>query len=133
MFELLDGLEFSAAERERIMRTALVAPALFDEIAQAAKPSELHEALSAHPLEAVALGAALSGDGPDDLSGEAIDWFARLRHVRLAITGDDLRAAGIPPGPELGRRLDAALARKLDGELDDGRQAELSAALEARV
>ncbi len=133
MFELLDGLEFSAGERERIMRTALVAPALFDEIAQAAKPSELHEALSAHTLEAVALGAALSGDGPDDRSSEAIDWFARLRHVRLAITGDDLRAAGIPPGPELGRRLDAALARKLDGELDDGRQAELSAALEARV
>jgi tRNA nucleotidyltransferase (CCA-adding enzyme) len=133
MFELLDGLEFSAGERERIMRSALVAPALLDEIATAAKPSELYEALFAHTLEAVALGAALSGDGPVDLSSEAADWFQRLRHVRLAITGDDLLAAGIPSGPELGRRLDAALARKLDGELDGGREAELNAALEARL
>ncbi len=37
------------------------------------------------------------------------------------------------PGPELGRRLNATLARKLDGELADGREAELSAALEASV
>jgi tRNA nucleotidyltransferase (CCA-adding enzyme) len=133
MFELLDGLEFSAGERERIMRSALVAPALGDEMAEAAKPSQLHDALFAHTLEAVALGAALSGEGPDGLGGEAADWFQRLRHVRLAITGDDLLAAGIPSGPELGRRLDAALARKLDGELDDGREAELNAALEARL
>ena len=133
MFELLDGLEFSAGERERIMRSALVAPALGNEMAEAAKPSELHDALFAHTLEAVALGAALSGEGPDGVSGEASDWFQRLRHVRLAITGDDLLAAGIPSGPELGSRLDAALARKLDGELDDGREAELNAALEARV
>jgi tRNA nucleotidyltransferase (CCA-adding enzyme) len=133
MFELLDGLEFSAGERDRIMRSALVAPALGSEMAEAAKPSELRDALFAHTLEAVALGAALSDKGPDGVSGEAADWFQRLRHVHLAITGDDLLAAGIPSGPELGRRLDAALARKLDGELDDGRDAELNAALEARL
>jgi tRNA nucleotidyltransferase (CCA-adding enzyme) len=133
MFELLDGLEFSAGERDRIMRSALVAPALGNEMAEAAKPSELREALFAHTLEAVALGAALSDKGTDGVRGEAADWFQRLRHVRLAISGDDLLAAGIPSGPELGRRLDAALARKLDGELDDGREAELNAALEARL
>ncbi len=133
MFELLDRLEFTAAERERIMRSALVAPALLDEIAEAAKPSELHEALFAHTLEAIALGGALSGDGPASVSADATQWLQRLRHVRLAITGDDLLAAGIPAGPDVGRRLDAALARKLDGELDDGREAELNAALEARV
>jgi tRNA nucleotidyltransferase (CCA-adding enzyme) len=133
MFELLDGLEFSAGERERIMRSALVAPALGGAIAEAAKPSELRDALFAHTLEAVALGAALSGEGPDGVSREAADWFQRLRHVRLGITGDDLLAAGIPSGPELGRRLDGALARKLDGELDGSREAELKAALEARL
>ncbi len=99
MFELLDELEFSAGERERIMRAALVAPALPEEMAAAAKPSELQQALFAHTLEAVALAAALSGDGPDGRSGEAVEWFERLRHVRLGITGDDLLAAGIPPGP----------------------------------
>jgi tRNA nucleotidyltransferase (CCA-adding enzyme) len=131
MFELLDALEFTAGDRERIMRSALVAPALVDEMAEASRPSELREALFAHTLEAVALAGALGGDGPLSVSDGATEWLARLRHVRLQITGDDLLAAGIPTGPELGRRLDSALARKLDGELADGREAELGAALEA--
>jgi hypothetical protein len=52
--------------------------------------------------------------------------------VSLAITGDDLLAAGLAPGPQIGMRLKAALACKLDGELsEDGAGAELKAALEA--
>jgi tRNA nucleotidyltransferase (CCA-adding enzyme) len=54
--------------------------------------------------------------------------------VRLLIGGDDLLAAGIPEGLEIRRRLEAALRLKLDGGLpSSGREAELSAALEARV
>ncbi len=49
--------------------------------------------------------------------------------MRLAITGQDLIAAGIPSGPEIGRRLALALERRLDGELRDGRDAEIEAAL----
>jgi tRNA nucleotidyltransferase (CCA-adding enzyme) len=129
MFELLDGLEFSAAERERIMRSALVAVSLVGELTSAVRPSRLHEALSARPLEAVALAGAMSEEG----AATARRWLGELRHVRLSITGDDLLAAGVRAGPELGRRLDAALARKLDGELADGARAELGAALEASV
>jgi tRNA nucleotidyltransferase (CCA-adding enzyme) len=133
MYELLDGLEFTAAERERILRTARAAPALVAAMAHAAAPSQLHSALSAHTLEAVALAGALSERGPASVSAAAADWLERLRHVRLAINGDDLLAAGVCAGPQLGMRLDAALARKLDGELDDGRDAELRAALQATV
>jgi hypothetical protein len=39
----------------------------------------------------------------------------------------------VPAGPQLGRRLTEALRRKLDGDLPQGRDAELRAALEARV
>ena len=78
------------------------------------------------------LGSILFTDSP--VAGEvASDWFQRLRPVRLQISGDDLVAAGVAPGPEVGRRLAAALARKLDGELEDGREAELRAALETTV
>ncbi len=52
--------------------------------------------------------------------------------MRLAITGEDLLAAGVPQGPEIGRRLEAALRERLDGELADGREAELAAALESQ-
>ena len=57
-------------------------------------------------------------------------WLGELRHVRLEIGGDDLLAAGLPEGPEVGRRLQRTLDRRLDGELPDGREAELAAALE---
>jgi len=53
-----------------------------------------------------------------------------LRHVTLEIDGEDLLAAGVPEGPDVGRALAAALDRKLDGEAA-GREAELAAALDA--
>jgi tRNA nucleotidyltransferase (CCA-adding enzyme) len=130
LFELLDGLEFSAGERDRVTLSALSAASLSEQLEVAMRPSELHAALRSHPREAIALAGGLAPAG-STASVTASDWFARIRHVRLAITGDDLLAAGVPSGPELGRRLQAALRRKLDGELQEGPQAELEAALEA--
>jgi hypothetical protein len=51
------------------------------------------------------------------------------RHVRLEIDGDDLLAAGVAQGPEVGERLRRALAARLDGALEPGRDAELAEAL----
>ena len=56
-------------------------------------------------------------------------YFARLRDVRLEITGDDLRGAGVAPGPRMGEVLRLTLDAKLDGEIS-GRDAELAYALE---
>jgi tRNA nucleotidyltransferase (CCA-adding enzyme) len=125
MFELLDGWELTTAERERVMRTALVAPSLDTEMELADMPSELYDVLFAHTIEAVSLGGALG-----NAASAAREWIETLRHVELQITGADLLAAGIPTGPEIGRRLTAVLIRKLDGELEDGRGAELRAAIE---
>jgi len=72
------------------------------------------------------------GEAADDLRalatlrrGEQPSWADTVAAVRrrgeatsrgqLAVTGDDLRAAGIPPGPELGRLL----TRLLDAVLED--------------
>jgi tRNA nucleotidyltransferase (CCA-adding enzyme) len=49
--------------------------------------------------------------------------------VRLEIGGDDLIAAGLSEGEEIGRRLARTLAAKLDGEIPSGRDAELRYAL----
>jgi tRNA nucleotidyltransferase (CCA-adding enzyme) len=134
MFELLDALEFTAADRERAIRTALAAPRIVTDLRAAGPASQLHDALVSRTPEAIALAAALGSDDPSDATAEAAHrWLQTLRHVRLSITGDDLLAAGLPAGPEIGRRLAAALQRKLDGELDDGHEAELRAALEAHV
>ena len=134
MFGLLDGLEFTVGDRDRVIRTTLLAPGLAEEMEAAELPSELREAVHAATLEAIALAASLGDTQPFNEAGAAArEWLEKLRHVRLAITGDDLLAAGIPAGPEIGDRLGAALDMRLDGELDDTREAELRAALEARV
>jgi tRNA nucleotidyltransferase (CCA-adding enzyme) len=57
-------------------------------------------------------------------------YLAEWRDVTLVIDGEDLIAAGVSPGPALGRGLEAALKRKLDGEIA-GREEELAVALEA--
>jgi tRNA nucleotidyltransferase (CCA-adding enzyme) len=130
LYTLLDGWEFPAVERDLVLRAAIAAEALADELGYAEGGSEIYEAVSGKPLEGVALAGAWAG--PLSNAGFAADsWLSELHSVRLLITGEDLLAAGIPEGPEIGRRLEAALARKLDGELADDRGAELRAALEA--
>ncbi len=100
----LDALGFTAAERDVVaagsravtlhpLRTATDAAA----IARAARGA---------PMEVVALAG---GDN-------ARRWVEELRHVRLAIDGADLLGAGVPPGPELGARLQRALDARLNGE-----------------
>jgi tRNA nucleotidyltransferase (CCA-adding enzyme) len=131
IYGILDELEFPAAERERTMRTALAAPALVAGMIGPAKPSQLRELLRVHTPEAIALAGALGADHTPSVAAAATTWFTQLRDVSLQINGDDLIAAGVPSGPEIGRRLTRALALKLDGELSPGRDAELNAALEA--
>ena len=131
MFDLLDEMEFTAGDRERAVGTALVGPVLVERLEAAQTPSELREAIHAATPEAVALASSLGEERRlTTATTNAQRWLSELRHVRLEITGDDLLAAGIPAGPQIGERLERALRRKLDGELDGGRQAELSAALE---
>jgi tRNA nucleotidyltransferase (CCA-adding enzyme) len=127
----LDELEFTAADRERTLRSVLAAPALVADMTRPARPSQLRELLRVHTPEAIALAGALGADHTPSTADAAAAWFGALRDVSLQISGDDLIAAGVPSGPEIGRRLTHALARKLDGELPSGRDAELDAALEA--
>ena len=105
----LDELGMPARERDVVVAVAGARPV------EAERPSAVAAALRGLPLEAAAwIGAR--------------EWIDRLRHVALEIGGDDLLAAGVPEGPEVGRRLQRALDAKLDGEAS-GREAELAVAL----
>jgi tRNA nucleotidyltransferase (CCA-adding enzyme) len=90
----------------------------------AERPSALAGAVRGRTPEAIALAGAL---GAEDAARR---WLNELRFVRLRIGGTDLMAAGVPQGPEIGRRLAAALARKLDEGLATPEE-ELAAALAA--
>jgi tRNA nucleotidyltransferase (CCA-adding enzyme) len=113
---------FTAAERRILDRAAAIEPVA---PAPPARPSEVAAALRGEPVEAVAVAGA-RGDAQT-----ARTYWDRWRDVALEIDGHDLIDAGVPEGPELGRRLAAVLARRLDGDLAPGREAELAAALDA--
>ncbi len=112
----LDHLQFPAADRDVVAaasRWVTAAP-----LRRASGPAQIARAARGAPLEAVALAG---GDN-------ARRWLEELRHVGLEITGDDLLAAGIAEGPELGARLQHALDAKLEGRVA-GREQEMAAAL----
>jgi tRNA nucleotidyltransferase (CCA-adding enzyme) len=128
---LLDELEFPASERDRVVATLWALPQLLEGLPRCARASELYSLAAGVPIEAVALAGALAARVDARARAAAERWLRTLRDVRLEISGHDLIAAGIPEGPEIGRRLQATLCKRLDGELADGKVAELDAALEA--
>lgn len=92
-------------------------------IAEPARPSDaVRLARAASPIELL-LARAL---GAEWLDRYLLEW----RAVKLEIDGEDLKAAGIPQGTAIGRGLEEALRRKLDGEIA-GRERELEIALAA--
>jgi tRNA nucleotidyltransferase (CCA-adding enzyme) len=116
LLEWLDAMGFVAGERDRVAaasRYSTGAP-----LRAARSNAEIARAARGAPVEAVALAGGEN----------ARRWLADLREVGLEINGDDLLAAGVPQGPEIGARLQRALDRKLDGEIA-GREQELAAAL----
>lgn len=114
------------ARRDRSILAAVLGPWGEAEQLAAARPERPSEAVrlagGAAPVELV-LARAL---GAEWLDRYLLDW----RGVELEIDGEDLIAAGVPQGPEIGRGLAVALRGKLDGELS-GREEELAAALRA--
>lgn len=114
------------AQRDRAVLAAALGRWGDAETLAAADPKRPSDAVrlarAASPIELV-LARALGGVWLDRYLSE---WQA----VALEIDGDDLIAAGVPQGPQVGQGLGEALRRKLDGELS-GRDAELAVALEA--
>ncbi len=88
-----------------------------------APPSLAARAFDGAPVEAVAATG----------TAEAGRWLLADRHRRLAITGDDLLAAGVPRGPEVGRRLLAARDALLDGRVGDDAAEQIAVALASPV
>jgi tRNA nucleotidyltransferase (CCA-adding enzyme) len=113
------------APRDRTLLAAALGPHGEEEALAEARPTRPSEvvALAARrdPIELV-LARAL---GAQWLDAYLSEW----RDVALEIDGEDLIAAGVSQGPAVGRGLQEALRRKLDGEIA-GRDQELKVALE---
>lgn len=83
--------------------------ALAARLAQAGLPSQVDAMLRDLP-PATQVGAVIGG------SDAVAEWWSRWRDLTPEVTGSDLVAAGVAPGPAIGRALRAVRAAMLDGE-----------------
>jgi len=132
----LYDLELPTGKGDRVFGMAVSAVFVSDHVDGVEMPSEMLELMLGTPVESLALAAASCQlrDGPSSYSVQIVDeWLTRRRHVVLQLTGEDLLAAGVPEGPEVGARLEESYRLLLEERIEPGRESELRAALEARI
>jgi tRNA nucleotidyltransferase (CCA-adding enzyme) len=129
VYEWLDRLRLRRSDQDVVAAAVTVGPLIAERLGgeQERPPSELHELLDGQPPEAL-LAAELRPGPASPVARRVRFYLERVRGARLEIGGDDLRRAGVPESPELGRALERTLALKLDGFVH-GRDEELAAAL----
>jgi tRNA nucleotidyltransferase (CCA-adding enzyme) len=118
----IEDLNLRAEDRDAVLHAARKGPQLVRSLEPPLPDSAIHALLHCELPETLGVALALGA------RQTAIDrYLERLSGTGLDITGDDLRAAGIPEGPAIGRALRETLKRKLDGEVA-GREDELALA-----
>ena len=110
-----DRLAMPARWRRIVDHTVALRPTL-DALAEAGlRPSQVERLLRGTEEHAVLARRVLS---TADVVRERLGSYAtELRHVQPRLNGHDLRALGVPAGPETGRVLDELRAAVLDGDV----------------
>lgn len=132
----LHDLELPSGDGDRAFGAAVSAAYASDHVHCADTTMDLLELTTGTPVESLALAGAVREmeDGPRSYGRRVVEeWLTERRHVALEVTGDDLIAAGVPEGPEVGVRLEESYRLLLEERIEPGRDAELRAALEARI
>jgi tRNA nucleotidyltransferase (CCA-adding enzyme) len=129
VYDWLGKLKLRRRDQDVVATAVTLAPALAErlESTEPPAPSELHELLEGQPLE-VLLFAIVRSHDPELTERRVSAYLERVRGVALGISGDDLKAAGVPESPAIGKALKETLALKLDGFVS-GRDEELQTAL----
>ena len=119
----IEDLNLRAEDRDAVLHAARKGPQLVRALDAQLPDSALHALLHCELPETLALAIALGAD-----EAPIRRYLEHLSSAGLEITGDDLRAAGVPEGPAIGHALRETLKRKLDGEVT-GYDAELALAV----
>lgn len=124
---VLGRLQPSAKVRELVREAAPAVRELLAALGHAQEPSDIYRACRNRPTEHLLLAlAAAPAAGPIRRALSA--YLVKMQALRADITGRDLLRAGLQPGPQVARALEAALLAKLAGTAPT-REAQLRAAL----
>jgi tRNA nucleotidyltransferase (CCA-adding enzyme) len=129
IYDWLSKLKLRRRDQDVVAASATLGPSIVERLEQEppAAPSELREALDGIPLEALLVAVVRARD-PELVEQRVRSYVDLVRGTTLEITGDDLKQAGAPESPAIGRALKETLALKLDGFVD-GPDEELQTAL----
>ena len=86
-----------------------------DTLSQPLRPSRLYRLLHAYRARVLLVGWAATEN--ETARAQIAHFYHKLRHVRPTLTGHDLLARGLRPGPSLGRLLERLRDAWLDGEV----------------
>jgi tRNA nucleotidyltransferase (CCA-adding enzyme) len=113
--EALERLAVPARVRERVRQARTRSREVLYEFYRSPdlSPSRVYGLL--HPLGVETLLLMMAKARQETAKKYISLYLTRLRQLRVALTGDDLKAIGIPPGPRYRRILSALLDAKLDG------------------
>ncbi len=88
----------------------------FGRLARAQTPSQVYRLLDGYPLRVLLIAYVAAGE---PLVCDLIHQYVhRWRQVRTSVTGRDLKALGVPPGPRYSDLLDELLHARLDGRIN---------------
>jgi tRNA nucleotidyltransferase (CCA-adding enzyme) len=129
IYDWLSNLKLRRRDQDVVAASATLAASIVDRLEQEPPPmpSELRDALDGIPLEALLVAVVRARD-PELVEQRVRSYVELVRGATLEITGDDLKQAGAPESPAIGRALKETLALKLDGFVE-GRDEELQTAL----
>ncbi len=136
MRDFVQDLALPMRRGGKVFGVAVTASVAIDRLSRNDMTSDLLELTIGAPVEALALagGVCEVDEGPDSYGKRMVEeWIDDRRHVKLQVTGEDLIAAGVPEGPEVGARLEESYRLLLEERIAPGRESELKAALEARI
>jgi hypothetical protein len=131
---VLERLHLSNLQKEIVTRGLEISskyPDLFKPVERrlleaSFKRSEIYEALSGKPDEALAIAASIAVPGAP-MRRLIKTYLGELESIRLEVTASDLLALGARQGPKIGQILRLLFEAKLDGRVPD-RDAELELA-----
>ncbi len=117
-----------AAERKAVLARLRVRKATREDVTAVARclkriaalpanprPSQIEKAL--RPFQPRVLMTAWIALGDNVGADQIVSYYEKWRGVKTAVSGDDLRAMGLKPGPEYAVILDRLLAARLDGQI----------------
>jgi tRNA nucleotidyltransferase (CCA-adding enzyme) len=105
---------------------------VLDELPAGARPSRVEKALRPYRPRVLLVARVVLAE-TDAAVAQLERYYREWRFVKTVVTGDDLRAMGLKPGPQYAVLLDRLLAARLDGEVSDeaGERALLAQWIEA--